>query len=259
MAGREIKFEPPTGKPLGTNLAFRIAAGALRPILRAVTKPDWRGVAKIPKSGAAIVVCNHISYLDPFSFAHFLYDNGRAPRYLGKDSIFKIPLIGRFVLAAGQIPVNRESKDAIRGYENAIAALNAGHLIGIYPEGTLTRDPNLWPMVGKTGAARLALATGAPLYPCASWGPEKVIPPYGRRVKLFPRTKLSVVIGDPVDLSKWRGRTEDPVAMQEATEAIMVAITELLETLRGEKAPAERFDPRKSDLPRTGNFKRRRK
>lgn len=259
MAGRAIKFDPPRGRPLGTNLAFRIAAGLLRPILLAITKPDWREVSKLPKSGAAIVVCNHISYLDPFSFAHFLYDNGRAPRYLGKDSIFKIPLIGRFVLAAGQIPVNRESKDAIRGYENAVSALSAGHLIGIYPEGTLTRDPDLWPMVGKTGAARLALTTGAPLYPCASWGPERVIPPYGRTIRLFPRTKLSVVIGDPVDLSKWQGKTEDPIAMQEATEAIMGAITGLLEGLRGERAPAVRFDPRKSDLPRTGNFKRRRK
>ena len=115
MRSREIKFDPPRGRPLGTNTAFRIAAGLARPLLLAITKPDWRGVEKLPKSGAAIVVCNHISYLDPFSFAHFLYDNGRAPRYLGKDSIFKIPLIGRFVLAAGQIPVRRESKDEIRG------------------------------------------------------------------------------------------------------------------------------------------------
>lgn len=259
MAAREIKFDPPRGRPLGTNTAFRIAAAIARPLLRAITKPDWRGVAKLPNSGAAIVVCNHISYLDPFSFAHFLYDNGRAPRYLGKDSIFKIPLIGRFVLAAGQIPVSRESKDAIRGYEHAVSALSVGHLIGIYPEGTLTRDPQLWPMIGKTGAARLALTTGAPLYPCASWGPERVIPPYGRTIRLFPRTKLSVVIGDPVDLSKWKGKTDDPIAMQEATEAIMAAITKLLEGLRGEKAPAVRFDPRKSELPRTGNFKRRRK
>lgn len=259
MAAREIKFDPPRGRPLGTNTAFRIAAGLARPLLLAITKPDWRGVEKLPKSGAAIVVCNHISYLDPFSFAHFLYDNGRAPRYLGKDSIFKIPLIGRFVLAAGQIPVSRESKDAIRGYEHAVSALSVGHLIGIYPEGTLTRDPQLWPMIGKTGAARLALTTGAPLYPCASWGPERVIPPYGRTIRLFPRTKLSVVIGDPVDLSKWKGKTDDPIAMQEATEAIMAAITKLLEGLRGEQAPAVRFDPRKSELPRTGNFKRRRK
>lgn len=252
-------MEPPKGRPLGTNLAFKVAVALLRPLLWLITKPDWRGAEKLPKSGGAIVVCNHISYLDPFSFAHFLYNNGRAPRYLGKESIFKLPLIGRFVLAAGQIPVSRESKDAIESYRYAVTALQAGHLIGIYPEATLTRDPGLWPMKGKTGAVRLALTTGVPLYPCASWGPERVIPPYGRRIHLFPRTRISVVMGDPVDLSKWRGQVDDPIAMQAATDEIMDAITKLLESIRGEPAPAVRFDPRKSDLPRTGNFKKGKK
>ena len=109
-------------------------------------------------------------------------------------------------------------------------------------------------MTGKTGAARLALLTGAPVIPCASWGPEKVIPRYGKRIKLFPRTKLSIIVGDPVDLSKWSGMAHDNFALEEASEAIMRAITLLLEELRGERAPAVRFDTRKSDLPRTGNF-----
>lgn len=255
----EIHFEPPRGRPLGSNAAFKFAAYVLRPILTAITKKDWRGGEKLPKSGAAIVVCNHLSYLDPLSFTHFLYNNGRAPRYLGKDGVFRIPVIGPFIRAAGQIPVNRESKDAVKGYEHAIAALKVGHLVGIYPEGTLTRDENLWPMKGKTGAARLALTTGAPVIPCASWGPEKVIPPYGKRIKIFPRTKISILVGDPVDLSPWKGRGDDPVAAEAATEAIMDAITKLLEILRNEKAPATRFDPKKSDLPRTGNFKKKQK
>jgi 1-acyl-sn-glycerol-3-phosphate acyltransferase len=250
-------FVPPTGVPLGTNPAFKVAAGVLRPLMRAITRRDWRGAEKIPKSGPAIFVCNHISYLDPLSFAHFLYDNGRAPRYLGKDSIFKVPLLGAFIRAAGQIPVARESKEAAQGFEQAIEALRAGHLVGIYPEGTLTRDPQLWPMRGKTGAARLALMTGAPIYPCASWGPEKVIPPYGKRIRLFPRTKVSIIVGDPVDLSRWRGREGDTSAVQEASDAIMDEVVRLLEILRGEKAPAERLDLRNTNLPRTGNFKKR--
>jgi 1-acyl-sn-glycerol-3-phosphate acyltransferase len=252
-------FQPPKGKPLGTNPAFRVAAAVLRPLMRAITKRDWRGAEKIPKSGAALFVCNHLSYLDPLSFAHFLYDNGRAPRYLGKESIFKVPLVGPFVRAAGQIPVSRESKAAIEGFENAAAALRAGHLVAIYPEGTLTRDADLWPMRGKTGAARLALQTGAPVYPCASWGPEKVIPPYGKRIRLFPRTKVSIIVGDPVDLSKWRGKADDRHAVEEASDAIMDEITKLLEILRGEKAPANRLDLRVTDLPRTGNFKKKAK
>jgi 1-acyl-sn-glycerol-3-phosphate acyltransferase len=257
MSGREIIYKPPKGKPLGSNFAFKLGASIMRPILNAIVKRDWRGAEKLPKNGPAIVVCNHLSYLDPLTFSHFLYNNGRAPRYLGKESVFRIPVIGWVIKGAGQIPVSRESKDAIKGYEHAIAVLKAGHLLGVYPEGTLTRDEDLWPMKGKTGVARLALQTGVPVYPCASWGPEKVIPPYGKKIKLFPRTKVSVIMGDPVDLSKWQGRAEDPSAVEEATEAIMDEITKLLEVIRGEKAPAERFDPKKSSLPRTGNYKKK--
>jgi 1-acyl-sn-glycerol-3-phosphate acyltransferase len=244
---------------LGTNPAFIFGAGILRPLLNLIVKKDWRGAEKLPKTGAAIVVCNHLSYLDPLTFSHFLYSNGRAPRYLGKDSVFRIPIIGWVIKATGQIPVHRESKDAVKGLEHAIAVLKAGHLLGVYPEGTLTRDANLWPMKAKTGVARLALITGAPVYPCASWGPERVIPPYGKKIKLFPRTKVSIIVGDPIDFSKWRGRESDPQALEEASDHIMDEITHLLEILRNEKAPEERFDPKTSSLPRTGNFKKARK
>lgn len=254
-----VSYEPPRGRPLGTNPAFIFGAGILRPLLNLIVKKDWRGAEKLPKTGAAIVVCNHLSYLDPLTFSHFLYSNGRAPRYLGKDSVFRIPIIGWVIKATGQIPVHRESKDAVKGLEHAIAVLKAGHLLGVYPEGTLTRDANLWPMKAKTGVARLALITGAPVYPCASWGPEKVIPPYGKKIKLFPRTKVSIIVGDPIDFSKWRGRESDPQALEEASDHIMDEITHLLEILRNEKAPEERFDPKTSSLPRTGNFKKARK
>ena len=251
-----ISYEPPTGRPLGSNPWFKFGATVLRPILNLLTKKDWRGAEKLPKTGAAIVVCNHLSYVDPLTFTHFLYNNGRAPRYLGKESVFKVPIIGRVIRGAGQIPVSRESKDAVKGLEHAIAVLKAGHLLGVYPEGTLTRDENLWPMKAKTGVARLALITGAPIYPCASWGPEKVLPPYSKKLRLFPRTKISILVGEPVDLSQWKGRADDQQAIEEAADFIMDRITELLEILRGEKAPAARFDPKKSDLPRIGNYKK---
>ena len=251
-----VSYEPPTGSPLGTNPWFRFGAAVLRPILNLIIKKDWRGSEKLPKSGAAIVVCNHLSYVDPLTFTHFLYNNGRAPRYLGKESVFRIPLIGTVIKGAGQIPVTRESKDAVKGLEHAIAVLKAGHLLGVYPEGTLTRDENLWPMRAKTGVARLALITGAPVYPCASWGPEKVLPPYSKKLHIFPRTKVSVIMGDPIDLSRWQGKYEDPTAVEEAADHIMDRITSLLEILRNEKAPSVRFDPKKSDLPRIGNFKK---
>lgn len=254
-----ISYDPPSGKPLGTNSWFRFGAAILKPILNLIVKKDWRGGEKLPQSGPAIVVCNHLSYLDPLTFTHFLYNNGRAPRYLGKESVFRVPIVGRVIRGAGQIPVSRESKDAVKGLEHAIAVLKAGHLLGVYPEGTLTRDENLWPMRAKTGVARLALMTGAPVYPCASWGPEKVLPPYSKKIRLFPRTRVSIMMGEPVDLSRWQGRADDPLAIEEAADHIMDRITTLLETLRNEKAPAVRFDPKKSDLPRIGNFKKARR
>ncbi|MEY3169142.1 MAG: hypothetical protein RL421_385 [Actinomycetota bacterium] len=254
-----VSYEPPTGYPLGTNPWFRFGATVVRPILNSLIKKDWRGVENLPKSGAAIVVCNHLSYVDPLTFTHFLYNNGRAPRYLGKESVFRVPIIGRVISGAGQIPVSRESKDAVKGLEHAIAVLKAGHLLGVYPEGTLTRDEELWPMRAKTGVARLALITGAPIIPCASWGPEKVLPPYSKKLRLFPRTKVSVLMGTPLNLNRWKGRESDPQAIEEVADFIMDEITKLLEVLRGEKAPAVRFDPKKSDLPRIGNYKKARR
>ena len=255
----KISYAPPSGKPLGATNWFRFGATLVRPILNLIAKRDWRGAENIPKSGAAIAVCNHISYVDPLLFTHFLYDNGRAPRYLGKASLFKLPIIGRVLLGAGQIPVERETSSASQSLQHAIAFLNSGHLLGVYPEGTLTRDENYWPMKAKTGIARLAILTQVPVIPCAQWGAQKILPAYSKKLKLFPRTKVIVVAGKPLDFSKWYGKAEDPVALEEATAFVMSAITRLLEDLRGEKAPAEIFDPKQSQLPRTGNFKREQK
>lgn len=258
-AEARVVYDPPTGYPLGTNAWFRFGATVVRPVLTALTKKDWRGANNLPKSGAAIVVCNHLSYVDPLTFTHFLYNNGRAPRYLGKESVFKVPLIGRVIRGAGQIPVSRESKDAVKGLEHAIAVLKAGHLLGVYPEGTLTRDENLWPMRAKTGVARLALITGAPVIPCASWGPQKVLPPYSKKFRFYSRTKISILMGEPLNLDKWKGMENDAAAIEQVADFIMDEITKLLEVLREETAPTERFDPKKSDLPRIGNYKKARK
>lgn len=251
-----ISYLPPSGKPLGTTNWYKFGALVLRPLLKLISKRDWRGAENLPKTGGAIVVCNHISYLDPLTFTHFLYDNGRAPRYLGKASLFKIPIVGRVLLGAGQIPVERESAVASHSLQHAIAFLKSGHLLGVYPEGTLTRDQNYWPMRAKTGIARLAILTKAPVIPCAQWGAQRILPAYSKKIKLIPRAKVQVTAGKPLEFSKWYGRAEDPIALEEATAYVMRAITDLLEQLRGEKAPAEIFDPRKSQLPRTGNYKK---
>jgi 1-acyl-sn-glycerol-3-phosphate acyltransferase len=217
-----------------------------------LTRRDWRGAEHLPDGGAVVVV-NHVSHVDPLAFAHFLYDNGRLPRFLAKDSVFGVPFVGTVLRGAKQIPVFRESGSASKSYSAAVQAVRAGVLVAIYPEATLTRDPDLWPMVGKTGAARVALETGAPVVPVAQWGPQDMLPPYAKRPHLLPRKTMHVWAGPPVDLADLADRPVDAALLQEVTERIMAAITDLLSQIRGEKPPAVRFDPRRSGLPRTGN------
>ena len=110
-----------------------------------------------------------------------------------------------------------------------------GLVVIVYPEGSLTRDPDLWPMRGKTGAVRIALEQGIPIIPCAHWGTQAVLPRYSKRLSLFPRKNIDVKIGEPVDLAECGGRTaRRPRRCTEATAAVMDAITGLLEELRGE-------------------------
>ena len=140
MAQFKVSYAPPSGYPLGTNRAFKFGAGVLIPIFNIVMKRDWKGAENIPATGRVIVASNHMSYLDVLVFTHFLFRNGRAPRYLGKSGVFKVPVIGKILLAAGQIPVERETSDAKKAVDHAKILLEKGHMLGVYPEGTLTRD-----------------------------------------------------------------------------------------------------------------------
>ena len=252
----KIRLLPPRGYPLGINRTFRICAAILIPIMKLVARYDYREGSKIPKTGPVIVASNHLSYMDALAFAFFLFTNGRAPRFLGKVQVFRVPIIGKILLAAGQIPVERESKEARVALTYALQLLEMGHQVAVYPEGTLTRDEDCWPMVAKTGVARLAVISKAPVFPAAQWGTQDVLAPYSKKFKIFPRTTVTYRVGEPVDLSPWYGKEEDPAAMAEATAAIMKAITNLLEEIRGQKRPATIFDPHTSELPRTGNFRK---
>ena len=252
----EPKYRPPHGHPLGTNPTWKICALFVLPLLHLISKPEWRGGENIPKRGPVIAISNHISYVDPIVFAHFLYSNGRAVRSLAKASLFRIPLIGWILRHAEQVPVEREVKGAgAAALPHAIAFLEAGHCLGMYPEGTLTRDEKLWPMVAKTGVARLAVMTKAPVIPCAQWGAAEILLPYSKRPKIWPRTRVIVLAGQPLDFSPWYGKENDHDAMVTATSYAMGEVTKLLEEIRGEYAPKEIFDPNTSNLPRTGNFK----
>jgi 1-acyl-sn-glycerol-3-phosphate acyltransferase len=226
---------------------YRLAAVIAKPPLVVLFKRDWRGMEHIPVEGGFITAVNHNSYLDPLSYAHFQYNTGRVPRFLAKAPLFKPAFVGAILRGTGQIPVYRESTDAANAFRAAVDAINSGECVAFYPEGTLTRDPEMWPMVGKTGVARVALMTKAPVIPVAQWGANEVMPPYAKekKVRLFPRRTLRVVAGPPVDLSAFYGQEASAEVLRDATDTIMAAVSELLGELRGQTPPAERFDPRK--------------
>jgi 1-acyl-sn-glycerol-3-phosphate acyltransferase len=240
--------------------AYRVVVAIVRPLLMLLTKRDWQGAENLPRTGGFVVCPNHLSYVEPLTFAHFMYDNGREVYYLAKESVFRIPVVGALVRGAQQIPVYRNSGQAAEAFRAAVAAIqDQGKCVGVYPEGTLTRDPDLWPMVGKTGAARIALMTRCPVIPVAQWGPQEILAPYSKRVRLFPRKTMHVRAGRPVDLEDLYDKPVTATVLRQASDRIMTAITAELEVLRAEKAPAERFDSRKHGLPTTGNFHRPRR
>ena len=234
-------------------IGFTVGVLLLKPLLWTFTRHRWIDGTKVPETGGVVVVANHISHVDPVTFAHFMWDHGRLPRYLAKAALFDVRVLGWLLRNMGQIPVHRETTDASAAFASAVSAVENGQAVIVYPEGTLTRDPDLWPMVGRTGAARIALQTGAPVVPVAQWGAQRMLYPYATRPHLFPPTRIQMKVGDPVDLEDLRARPVTPETIHEATDRIMAAITALLEDLRGERAPAVRFDPRAAGVRTIGN------
>jgi 1-acyl-sn-glycerol-3-phosphate acyltransferase len=231
--------------------------GIVKPILLAVSKREWIDGEKIPATGGCVVAVNHISHLDPMTLGYFLYDHGRLVRYLTKEALFRTPVLKYIVRDAGQIPVKRMTAGAASAFDAAVEAVRAGECVGVYPEGTITKDPDGWPMRGKTGAARIALTTGCPVIPIGQWGAQDILPAYSLRFHAFPRRTAHYKVGDPVDLSDLQGKPVTNELLQEATERIMAAITELVADLRGETPPSVRFDPRAAGVRQIGNPRKR--
>jgi 1-acyl-sn-glycerol-3-phosphate acyltransferase len=226
---------------------YGLAACILKPLTWAFMKRDWRGLEHVPREGGVILAANHISHADPIALADYIvYGTGRIARFLAKSTLFKghFP-VGVIMRGAGQIPVYRHTADASLALKDAVAALHRGECIAIYPEGTVSRDPQKWPMVAKTGVARLALLSGAPVVPIAQWGAEEILDSYRTKgLHLLPRTTMQIVAGPPVDLSAYAGQDLTADVLRGATDEVMKAITRLLEGIRGETAPTQVHDPR---------------
>jgi 1-acyl-sn-glycerol-3-phosphate acyltransferase len=220
-----------------------------RPLLHILVRNKWAGRENIPKTGPVIIAPNHMSYADWGTDALFFYESGRYPTFLIKASAFKVRFLGRLLYGCGQIPVNRGGADAALALKQAEQQLKENAAVIIYPEGTATRDPNLWPMVAKTGVARLAIVTGAPVIPVARWGTQDVLPYGSKKARLWPRQTVRTVAGKPVDLSEWAGKPNSARALRAATDAIMADVTALVASLRNEEPPAIPFDMSKSTRP----------
>jgi 1-acyl-sn-glycerol-3-phosphate acyltransferase len=216
----------------------------LRPGIRMMMRLDWRGQEHIPTEGPVILAANHLSYMDIFAVALFADSSGRYPVFLAKSSLFSIPVLGPIIGRLGQLPVYRGQADAALVLKQAahLAAKNNACVI-FYPESTVTRDPSKWPMVAKTGVARLALEADIPVVPIAHWGAQ-VILPYGTFVpKLLPRKTVRVVAGPAVDLSEFSGQPLTNAVLRAATDKIMTDVAALLGDLRGQTPPTEFYHP----------------
>jgi 1-acyl-sn-glycerol-3-phosphate acyltransferase len=214
-----------------------IAWVVVKPTMILMTRRDWSGMEHVPAEGGMIFAANHISEADPMVVAHYVFDAGRWPQFLAKSSLFKIPVLGPYLRAVKQIPVYRGTADAAKSLEAAAQAIRDGDAVIIYPEGTTPKQGDLWLQRGKTGIARLVLDTGAPVIPMVTWGPQWLIDPRSRKVRVRPRTPVTVVAGPPIDLSKWQGAEPTAANLYAITDEIMTVLRDMLAQVRGEEAP----------------------
>lgn len=225
---------------------YRLAVVLIKPPLLLLTRRSWTGFEKVPPRGGVILAANHISYVDPLCLGDaVVFSTRRLPRFLAKAGLFEgNGIVGRTMRGAQQIPVHRNTSDASLALRDAVTALQDGELVLIYPEGTVSRDPDKWPMQARTGIARLALLSGVPVVPVAQWGAQQLHDSYRRKgLHLLSRPTIAISVGDPVDLSRWQGLEPTAPVLREVTDAVMSEVVRLLEPLRGERAPVGTYDP----------------
>jgi 1-acyl-sn-glycerol-3-phosphate acyltransferase len=193
---------------------------------------NWRfeGLENIPREGPALIAANHTSYFDPLAHALAVVEAGRRPRFMAKKELYDNWFMGRLLRGAHQIPVDRGSGSRAP-IEAAVGALREGEVVMIFPEGTVTTNPDHTPMRGKTGVARIALEADVPVIPSAVWGAHQVVQKGGQKGLTFGRP-IWAKIGAPIDLSDSLDRRNDPEALRAATDGVMAEISRLVADLR---------------------------
>lgn len=232
-------------------LRWRTIAAIVLPIFGMMVKLRIRPGSALPQEGPFILSPNHYSEIDPIVMGVVVWKLHRTPRFLAKSSLFRVPGLGWLLRFTGQIPVEREAAPRLGSPLKAATQLaERGQGVIVYPEGTLTRDPDLWPMKGKSGAVRMALETGIPLYPAAHWGTHHWMGHYAKKIRVFPRTTIDAVVGKPLNLDKYHGKPLTREVLEEATDELMAEIAALVGILRNETPPPVRHEQaRGKDTP----------
>jgi 1-acyl-sn-glycerol-3-phosphate acyltransferase len=208
---------------------YELARAILKPWLAMWFRWHIEGMENIPKAGPAILAFNHIAYLDPFASAYVVDKAGRRPRYLTKSELFEDKRIAWVLKGAKQIEVRRGTREAPMALDHAFESLEGGEIIVVFPEGTITTDPDLVPLPPKSGTARLALGSDAPLIPCALWGTQNVWPKNYAKRWWPPRQDILVRIGEPMRISGEADSLED---WKKVSEAVMDEIAVLVAGLK---------------------------
>lgn len=229
---------------------IKLCQGLLYPLNKLLGRPRFAGQEHLNVEGPLLIVGNHISHLDPVYSTVFIRKAGRVPHVLAKASLWKIPVVGRVLRGTEQIPVERGGGQGQQALEAATTALSEGKAVLIYPDGTVTKDPDLWPMRPRPGVAALALSGDWTVVPMVHWGTHEVYRSYtGKgRFKPWPRKDIHVVAGPPIDLSAHRtGKAPDARAIRDVSYLLQGAVRDLLGQVRGEQPPATFYDPKKAE------------
>jgi 1-acyl-sn-glycerol-3-phosphate acyltransferase len=209
---------------------YRFAEMTLRPPIALWFNWHFEGMGHVPREGPVLVACNHISYFDPLAHALMVIRAGRRPRFLAKKELYSNPLLKLVLEGAGQIPVERGS-GSVAPVEEARSALKQGECVMVYPEGTITKNPDHTPMQGRTGVARLTLSSEVPVLPVAVWGSQYVWQREGARSLAFGRP-IWLKAGPPIDFSEFDGKENDPAVLRSVTDSVMDELSRLVEDMR---------------------------
>lgn len=204
------------------DLTYRVVRGVVAPTLRVGFRWQIEGAARIPPHGAAIVASNHTSYIDPLALGLVAHDRHRSLRFMAKTELFEKKGFGAALRSMKHVPVHRGTDQAATALDAAVAALRAGEIVGVFPEGTISTD--LEPKPARTGTARLAQAAGVPIIPVGLWGGHRVLTK-GRKPNPRQRVTEMVIIGCPFRV----GEHDD---VREASVRLMDEIADLVAIAR---------------------------